>query len=444
MRYLLPAMLVSVSLSMLAGCGDEPAAPAKAPVEEVSVDDDEQNQVMRITGDLTYQARTALQPESQAVIELRYAASGETEPTSVLARQRIDLIGRNVPVHFILEVDPKELQRADAYQLHAVIMEGERATWLAEPVAIGPKAEEINLGELVLLPHREAAFSSILSCGQAQISVGYEGGDLILEVADDEYVLLPVETHAGARFEAEGDPSTRFWSRGDSALLTLQGKAYPECVPPGALPKPFLAFGNEPSWHVRLENGELTLQRPDQSLEFTAPYQISDDNSEDVSVEVIEETSEYRVRLTASSNICYDSMTGMAYPREVTLVVDGEELEGCGGSPTRLLQGVDWIIEDINGGGIIDGSKVGVVFSSNDRLAGQASCNNYSAEYELTGESLNVGNVITTKKACAPALMEQEQRFLDMLQRVQRFKFNEQGALVLLTPEGESLTARMQ
>ena len=85
-----------------------------------------------------------------------------------------------------------------------------------------------------------------------------------------------------------------------------------------------------------------------------------------------------------------------------------------------------------------------MVFSSSDRVAGQASCNNYSAEYELTGESLNVGDAITTRKACAPALMEQEQRFIDMLQRVQRFKFNEEGALLLLTPEGESLTARMQ
>lgn len=444
MRYLLSVMLVSVSLSMLAGCSDESAAPAQAPVVEASPDGDEQNPIMRITGDLTYQARTALQPESQAVIELRYAAPGETEPQSVLARQRIDLIGRNVPVHFILEVDPKELRRADAYQLHAMIMESERATWLAEPVAIGPKAEEISLGELVLLPHREAAFSSILSCGQAQISVGYEGGDLILEVANDEYILLPVETHAGARFEAEGDPSTRFWSRGESALLTLQGKAYPECVPPGALPKPFHAFGNEPAWHVRLENGELTMQRPDQDLEFTAPYQISDDNSEDVTIEVGEEGAEHTVRLTANSSICYDSMTGMPYPREIAVVVDGEKLQGCGGDPARLLQGAEWVIEDINGGGIIDSSRVEIVFYSNDRLAGQASCNNYSAEYALTGEALVIGAAISTKKACAPALMEQEQRFLDMLQRVQRFKFNEDGALLLLTPERETLTARMQ
>ncbi|QIB50624.1 META domain-containing protein [Pseudomonas sp. OIL-1] len=444
MRYLLSAMLMSVSLSMLTGCSDDSPAPAQTPPVDASPAGDEQTQMLRITGDLTYQARTALQPESQAVIELRYAAPGETEPESVLARQRIDLIGRNVPVHFVLEVDPEQLQRADAYQLRAMIMEGERATWLAEPVEIGPTAEEINLGELVLLPHREAAFSSILSCGQAQISVGYEGDDLILEVADDEYILLPVETHAGARFEAEGDPATRFWSRGNSALLTLQGKAYPECVPPGALPKPFLASGNEPAWHVRLENGELTWQRPDQDQEFTAPYQIIDDNSEGVTIEAGQEGSDHGLRLTAHRSICYDSMTAMPYPREVSLTVDGEALQGCGGDPARLLQGAEWVVEDINGGGIIDGSRVELAFLHNDRLAGQASCNNYSAEYELTTEALVVGDVISTKKACPPALMEQEHRFLDMLQRVQQFRFNEQDALVLLTAEGESLTARMR
>ena len=137
-------------------------------------------------------------------------------------------------------------------------------------------------------------------------------------------------------------------------------------------------------------------------------------------------------------------MTGMPYPREVDVVIDGEQLHGCGGDPGRLLQGADWVLEDINGGGIIDGSQVELTFSNNNRLAGQASCNNFSAEYELTGESLTIGDAVSTRKACVPALMEQEQRFLDMLQRVHRFKFNDKGALVLLTAEGESLTARMR
>ena len=33
--------------------------------------------------------------------------------------------------------------------------------------------------------------------------------------------------------------------------------------------------------------------------------------------------------------------------------------------------------------------------------------------------------------SCAPSLMEQEQRFLDILQRVQRFDISDTGALVL-------------
>lgn len=444
MRYLLSAMLISFALSGLTGCSDDSAAPAPAPPPDVAAESEGQKTLMRLTGELTYQARTALQPESQAVIELRYAAPGETEADTVLARQRIDLIGRNVPVRFVLDVDPEQLQRADAYQLRAMIMEGERATWLAEPVAVSPSAAEVDLGELVLMPHREAAFSSILSCGQAQISVGYEGDDLILDVAGDQFVLLPVDTHAGARFEAEGDPATRFWSRGESALLTLRGRAYPECVPPGALPTPFVAFGNEPSWQVRMEEGELTWHRPDQNQELTAAYRISDDNSEGVTIEAGDEGSEHQLTLTANRSICYDNMTAMPYPREIEVVVNGEKLQGCGGDPARLLQGADWVVEDINGGGIIDGSRVEMVFSSNNRLAGQASCNNFSAEYELTGESLTIGDTVSTRKACVPALMEQEQRFLDMLQRVKGFRFNEKGALMLLTAEGESLTARMR
>lgn len=444
MRYLLSAMLISVSLFLLPGCSDDPAAPAQSQPAAPDVAGGEQKQMMRITGDLTYQARSVLQPESQAIIELRYAAQGQTEPESVLASQRIDLIGRNVPIHFALEVDPAELQRADTYQLRATIVEDDRATWLAEPIAIAPKAEDLDLGELVLLPQRSAAFSSILSCGQAQISVGYEGDDLVLGIAETEYKMLPVETHAGARFEAEGDPATRFWSRGDSALLTLDGRAYPECVPPGALPKPFLASGNEPFWHVRLDNGELTLQRLGEEVDFTAPYRISDDNSDGVTVEAGEEANGETLKMSANRAICYDNMSAMPYPRKIILQIGDQKLHGCGGDPARLLQGADWVVEDINGGGIIDNSRVELIFLSNDRMAGQASCNNFSASYELTGEALEVAEAISTRKACAPALMEQEQRFLDTLQRVRRFEFNDEGALVLLTPEGESLRARLR
>jgi heat shock protein HslJ len=46
--------------------------------------------------------------------------------------------------------------------------------------------------------------------------------------------------------------------------------------------------------------------------------------------------------------------------------------------------------------------------------------------------------------SCAPSLMEQERRFLEILQRVQRFDIGDTGALVLHDDLGRKITARRQ
>ena len=40
-------------------------------------------------------------------------------------------------------------------------------------------------------------------------------------------------------------------------------------------------------------------------------------------------------------------------------------------------------------------------------------------------------NTATTMMSCAPSLVEQERRFLEILQRVQRFDIDDTGALLL-------------
>ncbi|MCU0939633.1 MAG: META domain-containing protein [Burkholderiaceae bacterium] len=60
----------------------------------------------------------------------------------------------------------------------------------------------------------------------------------------------------------------------------------------------------------------------------------------------------------------------------------------------------------------------------------------------MTGESLAFGKTAGTMMACAPALMEQERRLLDLLQAVHRFEISDSGALVLVTPDNRRITAR--
>ena len=135
-------------------------------------------------------------------------------------------------------------------------------------------------------------------------------------------------------------------------------------------------------------------------------------------------------------------MSGLPYPQTVTLQIDSERLEGCGGQPGELLQGAEWVVEDIDGKGVVDFSRATLSFKEDGQLAGLASCNSYAAVFELTGEGLTIGPARNTRRACAPALNDQEQRFLSILAEVQSFEISETGALILRTPAGQSVTAR--
>jgi heat shock protein HslJ len=119
----------------------------------------------------------------------------------------------------------------------------------------------------------------------------------------------------------------------------------------------------------------------------------------------------------------------------------GRAFRGCGGEPEALLIGAEWVVEDI-GGTLIDRSRATLDFGADGRLAGRASCNAFTTTYKLTGESLTIGATATTMMSCAPSLMEQERRFLEILQRVRTFDVTDTGALVLRDELGRAITAR--
>jgi len=106
------------------------------------------------------------------------------------------------------------------------------------------------------------------------------------------------------------------------------------------------------------------------------------------------------------------------------------------------LVGVEWIVEDINGRRVIDNARATLMFGADGRLSGDTSCNRYFADYQVNGASLEFGHPGATKRACVPAVMDQEQRFLEVLNAVDRYDIDDTNALVLYTPVGDKITAR--
>lgn len=136
---------------------------------------------------------------------------------------------------------------------------------------------------------------------------------------------------------------------------------------------------------------------------------------------------------------------------EASFTLRGEELPPCSlaveeprfASGMDTLPGEEWVVEDISGGGIVDASRVTLVFSDEGQLGGRAGCNSYGTRFATNGERIAVDpRTVSTMMACAPALMEQERKFLDTLPELSEWRIDETGALLLRGESGATLTAR--
>ena len=105
------------------------------------------------------------------------------------------------------------------------------------------------------------------------------------------------------------------------------------------------------------------------------------------------------------------------------------------------LAGTSWRAEDIAGAGVIDNAEVTAAFAES-RITGRAGCNSYSGAYQQSGAALKIGPLATTRRACVPALMDTESRYLAVLGGVTSGSLDATGALVLTAADGRTLRLR--
>lgn len=114
----------------------------------------------------------------------------------------------------------------------------------------------------------------------------------------------------------------------------------------------------------------------------------------------------------------------------IILLLVTTALIGCANSPahvsdddSEVLTGT-WRVEDIDGRGVIDRSQVTIDFDTQGKVSGSTGCNRYTGEVNLSDAAFRVERVVTTRRACIPAIAKQEQRFLAALNEAQRFSFD--------------------
>ncbi|MBH3462351.1 MULTISPECIES: META domain-containing protein [Pseudomonas] len=114
-------------------------------------------------------------------------------------------------------------------------------------------------------------------------------------------------------------------------------------------------------------------------------------------------------------------------------------LFGCAAQPSKLQQERSYVLEWIGERPLIDYSHLTLTLADDGRAYGNAGCNHWFASYTLDGDQLSFGKVGKTRKLCAPALMEQEQRFLQALETVQRWDVSAIEQIRFWPAEGKPL-----
>lgn len=96
----------------------------------------------------------------------------------------------------------------------------------------------------------------------------------------------------------------------------------------------------------------------------------------------------------------------------------------------------NWLVEDIDGRGVIDNAQTTVEFGADGAVSGNSCVNRYSGKTDIENNSLSFGPLAATRKAGPPAMMDQEQRFFKAIDSVTAYKFGDPGIVYFLNANG--------
>jgi putative lipoprotein len=108
------------------------------------------------------------------------------------------------------------------------------------------------------------------------------------------------------------------------------------------------------------------------------------------------------------------------------------------------IEGTAWLVEDIAGRGVIDRAQTTMSFDSAGQVSGSGGCNRFTGAATIAGQALTIGKLAATRRACVPALMDQEQKFFQAIEAVRRYSVDANGLLHLEGANGEPLLRLVQ
>jgi putative lipoprotein len=105
-----------------------------------------------------------------------------------------------------------------------------------------------------------------------------------------------------------------------------------------------------------------------------------------------------------------------------------------------------WLAESIRTAGVIDNLQSTLEIASDGTVNGRGGCNGFGGKATIAGDKISFGALVATQMACAPAILDQEGKFLSALHDARRWMIDDERHKLILFDDGNReilLLARM-
>jgi heat shock protein HslJ len=117
-------------------------------------------------------------------------------------------------------------------------------------------------------------------------------------------------------------------------------------------------------------------------------------------------------------------------------------LAACATTPPNVGGG-EWRAADVNGLPVTGARALTLTLGPDGRASGNAGCNSFSGTYAFRSrDRIDLGPLAVTRMACEPPVMEQEARYLSILEAAETYSRYGDGSLSIIAPDGRAIRFR--
>ena len=118
-------------------------------------------------------------------------------------------------------------------------------------------------------------------------------------------------------------------------------------------------------------------------------------------------------------------------------------LAACGTPGVPRLGSGDFVASDVNGVPIAGEKRLTLRLGEDGQASGNSGCNSFTATYQTRSrERIDFGPIASTRMACPPDVMEQEARYLAILDAAESYSVYGNGSLSIIAPDGRAVRFR--